>query len=277
MPWMRGRKVYFDADHHDCLVGVHHAGIVPGAAEIVNGECLSRTSSFFSYEGAARLKSGSFVLPPGMIMAIGAAPLDEVPEGVAVDWVVVVSNPHNANNIAGCRTCREGILPHAEIGTSLCGALFATPWHVKNVVYTTGDFGGRMHNRIKQDQVFVIIPVQFLHYIPMLLNDMRVDVKASRKMTKPAHSRFWREEGSEKEGKDPHPAPGETGEAPNITFTMEWDEEAREMIKKVPEGIMEMAVSNAEDFARQKGYKKISKKSMQELMESLGMNLDDML
>ncbi len=27
-----GRKVYFDADHHDCLVGVHHAGIVPGNA-----------------------------------------------------------------------------------------------------------------------------------------------------------------------------------------------------------------------------------------------------
>jgi len=24
-----GKKVYFDADHHDCLVGVHHASIVP--------------------------------------------------------------------------------------------------------------------------------------------------------------------------------------------------------------------------------------------------------
>jgi hypothetical protein len=49
------------------------------------------------------------------------------------------------------------------------------------------------------------------------------------------------------------------------------------MMKKVPEGIMEMAIGNSEEFARQKGYPKVSKKSIQELMESLGMNLDDML
>ena len=130
-----GKKVYFDADHQDCLVGLHHANIIPGKREIISGEYLSKTSTFFSYEGAARLKSGSYVLPPGMVKAIGAAPMDEVPEGVQVDWVVVVANPHNANNIASCRTVREGVLPHAEIATSLCGALFATPWHVQNVVY----------------------------------------------------------------------------------------------------------------------------------------------
>ncbi len=272
-----GRKVYFDADHHDCLVGVHHAGIVPGRQEIVNGEYLSKTSTFFTYEGAARLKSGSFVLPPGMIKAVGAAPLDEVPEGVAVDWMVAVCNPHNANNIAGCRACKEGILPHAEIANSLCATLFATPWHVKNVVFATGDFGGRMHNRMKQDQVFVIVPHQFLHYVPLLLNDMKVDVKESRKMTKPAHSSFWQEGGDTKEDKASKSAAAETGEAPTVTFTMEWDDDAREMMKKVPEGIMEMAIGNSEEFARQKGYTKVSKKSIQELMDSLGMNLDDML
>jgi uncharacterized protein (DUF169 family) len=272
-----GRKVYFDAEHHDCLVGVHHAGIVPGTQEIVNGEYLSKSSTFFTYDGAARLKSGSFVLPPGMVKAIGAAPLDEVPDGVAVDWVVSVCNPHNANNIAGCRVCREGILPHAEIANSLCAALFATPWHVKNVVFTTGDFGGRMHNRMKQDQVFVIVPDQFLHYVPLLLDDMKVDVKESRKMTKPAHSSFWQEGDGAKEGKAVRPAAAETGEAQAVTFTMEWDDDAREMMKKVPEGILEMAIGNSEEFARQKGYAKVSKKSIQELMESLGMNLDDMM
>ena len=95
-----GKKVYFDAEHYDCLVGVHHAGMIPGKQEIVSGEYLSTTSSFFSYEGAARLKSGTRNLPPGMVKAIGAAPLDQVPEGVQVDWIVVVCNPHNANNIA---------------------------------------------------------------------------------------------------------------------------------------------------------------------------------
>lgn len=123
-----GEKVYFDAGHHDCLVGVHHAGITPGTKEIVTGEYLSATCTFFTWEGAARIKCGAPSLPPGFVQAIGAAPLDEVPAGVTVDWVVVVCNPHNANPIAASRACQEGILPYGEIGTSLCGTLFATPW-----------------------------------------------------------------------------------------------------------------------------------------------------
>lgn len=272
-----GKKVYFDKDHHDCLVGVHHASITPGSKEIVNGEYLSKTSTFFSWEGAARLKSGSLVLPPGMVRAIGASPLDEVPEGVTVDWVVVVCNPHNANNILGCRTCQDGILPHGEAGTSLCGALFATPWHVKNIVYTFGDFGGRMHNRIKQDQLFVIIPTEFLDYIPMIFKDMRVDVKASRQMTKPPHSSFWQKKEAKAGKEEPAPVIEEGADVSSITFTMEWDDDAKELMKKVPEGIVEMAVSNAEEFAKEKGYLKVSKKSIQELMEKLGMNLNDMM
>ena len=272
-----GRKVYFDKDHHDCLVGVHHAGIVPGRKEIVNGEYLSHTSGFFSWEGAARLKAGSFILPPGMVRAIGAAPLDEVPKGVMVDWVVVVANPHNAGNISCCRACQDGILPYAEIGTSLCGVLFATPWQVKNIVVTFGDFGGRMHNRIKQDQLFVIIPTEFLEYIPMLFKDLKVDVKASRIMTKPAHSSFWQKgEGSEEKG-EAVVAERERPATSSLPFTMEWDDEAKELMKKVPEGILEMVIGNAEEFAREKGHTRVSKKSIQELMEKLGMNLDDMI
>ena len=272
-----GKKVYFDKDHHDCLVGLHHASITPGTKEIVNGEYLSKSSTFFSFEGAARLKSGSFILPPGMVRAIGATPLDDIPEGVTVDWVVVVCNPHNANNIAGCRACQEGILPHGEAATSLCGALFATPWHVKNIVYTFGDFGGRMHNRIKQDQLFVIIPTEFLDYIPVLLNDMKVDVKTSRQMTKPPHSSFWLKEKAEGGKEEVPPVAEEPADVSAIKFTMEWDDEAKEMMKKVPEGIVEMAVNNSEEFAREKGYKKVTKKSIEELMDSLGMNLDDMM
>jgi len=272
-----GKRVYFDKDHHDCLVGVHHAGITPGNREIANGEYLSKSSSFFSFEGAARLKAGSFVLPPGMVSAIGAAPLDEVPEGVTVDWVVAVCNPHNANNIACCKTCQDGILPYTEVGTSLCGALFATPWHVKNIVVTFGDFGGRMHNRIKQDQLFVIVPTVFLDYLPRLFQDMKVDVKTSRKMTKPPHSSFWQKEKKKKEKEEKESAMEEQADLSSISFTMEWDDEAKELMRKVPEGIVEMAVSNAEEFAREKGYKKVSKKSIQELMEKLGMNLDDMI
>jgi uncharacterized protein (DUF169 family) len=186
-----GRKVYFDADHHDCYVGVHHAGIVPGKKEIVTGDYLSKTSAFFTEEGAARLKAGTYSLPPGMVKAIGAAPLDEVPEGVQADWIVVVCNPHTACILGGCRMCQDGVQPYGTFATSLCGELFSVPWYIKNVMVVGGDFGGRMHNRIKQDQLFVIIPIEFAHYIPNILLNVKVDVKASREMTKPPQSPFW--------------------------------------------------------------------------------------
>ncbi|RMF92168.1 MAG: hypothetical protein D6734_12870 [Candidatus Schekmanbacteria bacterium] len=270
-----GKRVYFDEKHNDCLVGVHHAGIVPGKKEIASGYYLSASSNFFTEEAAMRNKMQSYCLPQGLVKGIAAAPLSKVPEGVKIEWVVVVCNPFQANNVAGSITCRDGALPYGELGASLCASLFATPWFERNIVYTPGDFGGRMHNRIKKEEMFVIVPYNMLHYIEELMEDMRIDVKKSREMTKPDHSEFWKE-GDKKEIETADSSLDEeksqSGDVfEGINFTMEWDDEAKEMMKEVPEGILEMAVGNAEEFAREKGYEKVSKKSIQELMKKLGM------
>ncbi len=269
-----GRKVYFDADHHDCYVGVHHAGMVPGKREIAAGIYLSKTSDFFTEEGAARLKAGTYVLPPGMVKAIGAAPLHEIPEGVPVDWIVVVCNPHNACTIGGCRMCRDGVPCYGTFGTSLCGELFSVPWYIKNVMVVGGDFGGRMHNRMKQDQLFVIVPVEFAEDIPRVLLNIKVDVKASREMTKPPHSPFWKKKDG---GEAPAPEPHAGEPAPQVAFTMEWDAEAKKMLAKVPPEMLEMIVPNAEEYARENAYAQVSMKSIREQMEKMGMNIDEML
>ena len=266
-----GKKVFFDANHHDCYVGVHHAGIVPGKKEIVAGDYLSKTSDFFSEEGAARLKAGTYCLPPGMFKAIGAAPLDDVPEGVRVDWIVVVTNPHTACILGGCRMALDGVQPYGTFGTSLCGELFAVPWYIKNVMVVGGDFGGRMHNRIKQDQLFVIIPIEFAHMIPNILLNIRVDVKASREMTKPPHSTFWQKKDKTVFSDEP-PAQEQGEEEPQLT--MPWDDESRGLLKKVPSEMFEMIVGNAEQYARENGYEQVSMKSMREQMQKLGMDLD---
>jgi uncharacterized protein (DUF169 family) len=269
-----GKRVYFDADHHDCYVGVHHAGIVPGKKEIVTGAYLSKTSDFFTDEGAARLKAGTYSLPPGMVKAIGAAPLDDVPEGVQVDWIVVVSNPHNACILGGCRMAVEGVQPYGTFGTSLCGELFSVPWYIKNVMVVGGDFGGRMHNRIKQDQLFIIIPMEFAHTIPNILLNIRVDVKASREMTKPPQSPFWHKKDKSVFSEAP-PEQEQTGEEPQLT--MAWDDESRGLLKKVPSEMLEMIVGNAEQYAKENGYGQVSMKSMREQMQKLGMDLDEMM
>lgn len=270
-----GRKIYFDAEHHDCYVGVHHAGIVPGKQEIVAGEYLSKTSDFFTCEGAARLKAGTYSLPPGMVKAIGAAPLDEVPEGVPVDWIVVVSNPHDACMLGGCRLCQDGVQPYGTFGTSLCGELFAVPWYIQNVMVVGGDFGGRMHNRLKQDQLFIIIPIQFAHMIPNILLNIKVDVKTSREMTKPPWSPFWTRK--DKKAEEVQKAAHERAEGEEPVFTIAWDGEAQAMIKRVPSEMLEMIVGNAEQYAKENGYAGVSLKSMREQMQKLGMDLDEMM
>jgi uncharacterized protein (DUF169 family) len=268
-----GRKVYFDAEHHDCLVGTYHAGMVPGKKEIISGEYLSATSNFFTYEGAARLKSGTRNLPPGMVKAIGAAPLEEVPEAIAVDWVVVVCNAHNASLISACRVIQDGVTPYGGFGTSLCGELFATPWHERNVVVTFGDIGGRMYNRIKQDELFVIIPIAYAGNLPKLLVDVKIDAKANLGFTKPPGSKFWDMFGKETTAE----ALPENERPSGPAFTMEWDEDARVLIKNVPEGILDFVVENAETFAREKAYTTVTRKSLTEQMEELGMGIDEML
>lgn len=271
-----GKAVYFDAEHHDCLVGVYHCGMIAGKREIMSGEYLSTTSSFFTYEGAARLKSGMLNLPPGMVKAIGAAPLDAVPAGVQVDWIVVVTNPHNANQIAGCRVVQDGMLPYGGFGTSLCGEIFSNPWHKKNIIVTFGDFGGRMNNRIKPDQLFVVVPIEYADCIPKLFNDMKIDVNANLAFTKPAGSPFWTKKRiktedyvKQAENPDAHAVQG--------SCTMEWDEDAKELLHKAPEGMTEFIIENSETYAREKGYSRVTRTSIAEQMESMGMSLDDML
>jgi len=137
-----------------------------------------------------------------------------------------------------------------------------------------GDFGGRMHNRIKQDQLFIIIPMEFAHMIPNILCNVKVDVKASREMTKPPHSTFWQKK--DKSVFSDEPATQEqAGEEP--VFSMPWDSESQEMIKKVPVEMLEMIVGNSEQYAKESGYTGVSMKSIREQMEKLGMDLDEML
>lgn len=262
-----GKMVYFDETHNDCLVGVHHAGILPGKSEITTGHYLSATSNFFTEEAGMRNKGASYSLPVGLVKGIAAAPLLKVPEGVKIEWVVVVCTPFQANNVAGSVTCRDGAFPYGELGASLCASLFATPWYERNIVYTPGDFGGRMHNRIKKEEMLVIVPYNMLHYIVELMDDMRMDIKLSREMTKPSHSDFWKGKKGEIVIEE---VPEEKTELEGVKFTMEWDDEAKAMMKDVPEGILEMAVGNAEEYAREQSYPKVSKKSIDELMKKLG-------
>ena len=53
---------------------------------------------------------------------------------------------------------------------------------------------------------------------------------------------------------------------------MIWDQESKDIIASTPPGIIEMAINNVEDFARENGIKEITKSVVLEQMKSVGMD-----
>ncbi len=297
-----GEQVYFDKDHQDCLSGTYTAGLYEGTPALRNGSYLSDNSTFYTPIAAARIKSGSHVLPQGLIRAIGAAPLDDVPEGVPVNWVVVVCNPLNATAIASVRTVVDGVAPRAGWGTSLCAELFSFPWHEDNVIVTPGDMGGRMANKIKPDLLFVVIPTRYLDRLSNLLGKVP-HIEGMLDATKPPDSEYWKKKKtrSAKPSRStsesqpdampthrpapqpdmgttatPATSPKETIQAETSApaFTMPWDEESRALFAAAPPEVQAFAAQNVEDFAREKGYSEITRKVVIEQMESVGLTLE---
>lgn len=184
-----GRRVYVDAQHHDCWVGQYHLGLLPDPSRFIkDGEYLTMAQGFFTPEGARRNKEQSFSLPAGTLQAIAAAPLNEVPDGTPVDLLVCVCDAQRAMQIAGAASVREGTFPHGELGPSACSSIFAAPWHTRNSVFALGDGGGRAFNRLAVGELFVSIPRHHFRYIIELVENFRIDPVKMREVIMPSHA-----------------------------------------------------------------------------------------
>lgn len=274
-----GEHVYVDAEHHACLAGAWQAGFVDVPEDIRTGAYLAKGIPGFTEIGAARVKTGMNVLPQGMYRAIGAAPLDRVPEGVRVDFLVLVCEPVGAATLAGVRTAVDGTPPRGAAGSSLCGELFAVPWHEDNVILTPGDMGGRMFNKTRPSEMFVIVPLKYAAHYPLLLSETP-DVAALMESIKPGHAQAQRarlEAKAERHGVTvaDSEADAAKGQAFGLVTTMPWDDEPMQLFQAAPEAIREFAAPTLEDYAREHGHERVTIELMAEQMESIGMSLDD--
>jgi uncharacterized protein (DUF169 family) len=272
-----GEHVYVDAEHHACLAGAWQAGFVDVPEDIRTGAYLAKGIPGFTPIGAARVKTGINVLPQGMYKAIGAAPLDRVPEGVRVDFLVLVCEPVGAATLAGVRTAVDGTPPRGAAGSSLCGELFAVPWHEDNVILTPGDMGGRMFNKTRPNEMFVIVPMKYAAHYPMLLSETP-DVAALMESIKPGHAQAQRdrlEAKAVRHGVTVADADVAKGKEFGLVTTMPWDEEPMKLFSSAPDTIREFAGPTLEDYAREHGHERVTIEVMAEQMESIGMSLDD--
>ncbi|MBX0326169.1 DUF169 domain-containing protein [Oscillochloris sp. ZM17-4] len=185
----QGRRIYVDRHHHDCWVGQYHLGWNAQPGEyITEGGYLTDAQGFYTPEAARCNKQQSHSLPEGMITALAAAPLDEVPDGVPVDLLICVVDPQRAMQIAGAASVRIGQFPLGELGASACSSIFAAPYITKNSVFAIGDGGGRMHNRLDAGEMFVSIPRDHLRYVVELVENFHIDPQKMREVIMPSYA-----------------------------------------------------------------------------------------
>lgn len=187
----QGRRVYVDAQAHDCYVGQYHLGFLPhdqAGSLICDGEYLTMAQGFFTPIAAKRNKHQSYTLPVGVITAIAAAPLAELPVDVPLDLLCLITDVQRAMQIAGAASVREGTLPHGELGPSSCSSLFAAPWHTRNTVFALGEGGGRGFNQVASGEMFVALPAHHLHYVIEMFDNFWFKPDEMRRLMFPSHA-----------------------------------------------------------------------------------------
>jgi uncharacterized protein (DUF169 family) len=274
-----GKRVYFNKANQDCVHGAYITGVHEGNEQIRSGHLLTDYIPAYNLDAAYQFNSGRYILPQGAIVGAGAAPLDNVPDGIKIDSIVLVCTPFWAGQIAAVRAVEDGVQPNTAAGSSFCSDMFVTPWYDENVVLTPGDMGGRMNNKLRPEEMFVVIPARWANNLIKILA-ATPDVKGIYEATRPADSVYWQRQAQKQERaaqlqeqtqNKPDNSAQIAKEKYGMSISMPWDEEALATVAKAPKFVRKFAVGNVEDFAEEKGYPLVTSAVVKEQADSVGM------
>ena len=277
------RPVHMNRENHDCSHGSFLTGFDDGDELIASGRLLPVFIPAYTDQAGLAVNSGKFRLPTGSMKGLGAAPLEKVPAGADIEWIVVVCEPVWASQIAAARAVEDGVQPSGAAGSSFCTDAFVTPFFDENVILTTGDFGGRMNNKLKPTEMFVIVPARWANNLISILG-ATPDVKGLYEATRTEESSYWarkKEREAKAAAREAAFAAGQTSGGGDdaaakagLKVSMDWDEDAVAMIAKAPKFVRKFAVGNMEDFAEQNGYDRITAEVVKEQMAQAGISGD---
>lgn len=267
-----GKRVYFDREHQDCVHGAYITGVHEGTEQIRSGRLLTDYIPAYNLDAAYTFNSGEYILPQGTVKGFGAAPLDDVPAGIEIDWIVLVCTPAVAGMAAAARSVKDGTRPDTAAGNSFCSDMFVTPIYSDNVVITPGDVGGRMNNRLKESELFVIIPARWADSLVDILG-ATPDVKGIFEATRPLDSPYWDKQKAkaERAASQTDESIGFAKKTYQLNLSMPWDKDALAAIAKAPKFVRKMAVNNVEDFAEEKGAARVTLELVKQQANSAGM------
>jgi uncharacterized protein (DUF169 family) len=263
-----GKAVYFDREYQDCLHGAYITGVHPGNEQIRSGRLLTDYIPVYESDAAYAFNSGEYILPQGRVKGFCAAPLDDVPQDMTPEWIVLVCTPAVAALAAAARAVKDGTRPDTAAGNSFCSDLFVTPMLTDNVVVTTGDMGGRMNNRLRESEMFVIIPVAWANNLLELIGKVP-DVKGIYEATRPEESDYWTRKQQRAANQDA--SLQKARQDYGLQINMPWDEDALQEVRRAPGFVRSMAVNNVEEFAAERGETRVSLALVRAQAESVGM------
>lgn len=265
-----GRRVYFDREHQDCVHGAYITGVHEGNEQIRSGRLLTDYIPAYNLDAAHTFNAGEYILPQGTVSGFCAMPLDDIPDGIEVGWLVVVCSPAVATLVGAARAVKDGTRPEAAAGNSFCSDLFVTPMSSDNVIITTGDMGGRISNRLKESEMFVIVPVQWADAIIDILGETP-DVRGIFEATRPDDSPYWDQQKAKAERAANNEELKALRDRYGLEISMPWDEDALQAIMKAPGFVRKMAVGNVEDFAEEQAADRVTLELVTAQAESAGM------
>jgi uncharacterized protein (DUF169 family) len=265
-----GKRVYFDREHQDCLHGAYITGVHPGNEQIRSGRLLTDYIPAYNIDAAHTFNSGEYILPQGTVKGFWAAPLDALPDTVQAEWLVLVCTPAVAALASAARAVKDGTRPDTAAGNSFCSDMFVTPFYNDNVVVTTGDMGGRMNNRLKESEMFVIIPCQWADALVDIMAETP-DVKGLYEATRPEESDYWRKQQAKSERANSAPFAAAARDKYGLQISMPWDDDALASISRAPRFVRKMAVANVEDYAEENDHAEVTLAVVKAQADAVGM------
>ncbi len=263
------KAVYFDREFQDCLHGAYITGVHPGNEQIRSGRLLTDYIPLYDADAALQFNSGEYILPQQTVSGFCAAPLDATPDSMTPEWIVLVCTPAIAALAGAARAVKDGTRPETAAGNSFCSDLFVTPLNSDNVTITTGDMGGRMNNRLRESEMFVIIPVKWADSLIQLIGDVP-DVKGIYEATRPEDSKYWQRKRERSDNSNVELQ--KARETYGLELTLPWDEDALQEISRAPRFVRSMAVNNVEEFAQERSEQRVTLALVKAQAESVGMS-----
>ena len=159
-----GESFYTTSKNHQCDGGATSCGLRERNERSKTGEFLYKELGLFGSKRAARRFINSNPrIESGTVNVISFSPLEKA--GFEPDVVVLVCNAKQGMRIAEAYAFESGERATGMTGPPICSAIVAAPFLTGEVVYSLGDNGVRRYMKIRDEEIFVGIPVELLSEI----------------------------------------------------------------------------------------------------------------